>query len=249
MFNEKAMEYSVKQGKEIPVWQSPKYLESKEKAIEIIDSKKYDLTEGDFWILMNETKTGKMAYNGLIISHNGCLKINDKLEKEEKFKPSCVRRYEDGYENSLIYEYSNDEQGIFEVGEVSTKNVKNSYPYAMAFKRLFDRVVLKVTKLAYAGIYSDSEADEFAKPEEEQKQPVKEKKQKAQPKKEEEKEPGLVRWRKCQQKYGTEFALQVWKENNLGQDFTESALDLLEILCEKTIKEAEVNTKSFKEKE
>ena len=32
----------------------------------------------------------------------------------------------------------------------------------MAFKRLFDRVVLKLSKLAYAGIYSDSEADEFA---------------------------------------------------------------------------------------
>ena len=32
----------------------------------------------------------------------------------------------------------------------------------MAFKRCFDRVVLKVSKLAYAGIYSDSEADEFS---------------------------------------------------------------------------------------
>ena len=31
----------------------------------------------------------------------------------------------------------------------------------MAFKRLFDRVVLKVCKLAFDGIYSDSEADEF----------------------------------------------------------------------------------------
>ena len=31
----------------------------------------------------------------------------------------------------------------------------------MAFKRLFDRVVLKQCKLAYDGIYSDSEAEEF----------------------------------------------------------------------------------------
>ena len=50
MFNEKESEYSVKQGKEIPVWKSPKYEEAKKKAIELIDSKKYDLVEGDFWI-------------------------------------------------------------------------------------------------------------------------------------------------------------------------------------------------------
>ena len=31
----------------------------------------------------------------------------------------------------------------------------------MAYKRLFDRVVLKLSKLAYSGIYSDSESDEF----------------------------------------------------------------------------------------
>lgn len=49
-----------------------------------------------------------------------------------------------------------------EVGEVSQGNCKNSYPYAMALKRCFDRVVLKNSKLAYSGVYSDSEADEFA---------------------------------------------------------------------------------------
>ena len=63
-FNEKATEFSVKQGKEIPVWQSPKYAESKRKAIEMIDSGKYGLSNGDFWILMNETKSGKMADTG-----------------------------------------------------------------------------------------------------------------------------------------------------------------------------------------
>ena len=34
----------------------------------------------------------------------------------------------------------------------------------MAFKRLFDRVVLKLSKLAYAGIYGEDEADEFRDP-------------------------------------------------------------------------------------
>jgi|LGOV01.1.fsa_nt_gb hypothetical protein len=164
MFNENTQEYSKKQNGNIPVWQSPKYKESKKKAIEILESKKYGLAESDFWILMNETKTKKMGYTGLIVSHNGCLKINDKLEEKLQFKPSCVTRIESGYGNSLVFQYANDEQGLFEVGEVSSSNLKNAYPYAMAFKRLFDRVVLKNCKLAYAGIYSDSEADEFADP-------------------------------------------------------------------------------------
>ena len=165
MFNEKDKEYSSKQGKDIPVWQTPKYQQAKKKAIELIDSKKYDLVEGDFWILMNETKTGKMQYTGLIISHNGCLKINDKIEDKLKFKPSCMSLDKDGYANSLVYTYINDEQGVYEVGEVSSKNCTNSYPYAMALKRCMDRVILKNCKLAYDGVYSDSEADEFTKPE------------------------------------------------------------------------------------
>jgi len=157
MFNEKETEWSRKQGKEIPVIISAKYKEAKDKAVELIESKKYDLSEGDFWILMNKTKTGKMQYTGLIISHNGCLKINDKLEN--KFKTNCVAIDKDGYNNSLVYTYVDED--VYEIGEVSSKNCQNDYPYAMAFKRCFDRVVLKKSKLAYAGVYSDSEADEF----------------------------------------------------------------------------------------
>ncbi len=159
-FGEKKTEYSPKHGKELPVWQSPKYLESKEKAVEIINSGKYGVQESDFWILMNVTKSEKIAYTGLIISHNGCLKINDHLDS--KFDPSCVTVDKDGYKGSLVFTYCNKEQGIYEVGEVSANNCRNEYPYAMAYKRLFDRVVLKLSKLAYDGIYSDSEAEEFA---------------------------------------------------------------------------------------
>ena len=160
-FNEKATEWSAKQGKEIPVWQTPKYIESRNKAVEMIDSKKYGLENSDFWILMNETKSGKMAYTGLIISHNGCLKINDSLATEMKFRPECVRENQTGYKNSLVFTYCCPEQGMFEVGEVNNENCKNAYPYAMAFKRCFDRVVLKNSKLAFSGVYSEAEADEF----------------------------------------------------------------------------------------
>lgn len=164
MFGEKQTE-RVK-GKDLPVWQTPKYEQSKKKAMEIID--KYDnITEGDFWILMNTYANGtKMMYSGLIISHNGCLKINEAQPPERKFKPSSVIECDkEAYGNSLVFTYSNDEQGIFEVGEASAANCKNPYPYAMAFKRLYDRVVLKLCGLAFDGIYSDSEADEFKEPE------------------------------------------------------------------------------------
>ncbi len=161
MFNEKKTEYSTKQGKEVPVWQTDKYTESKAKAIDVISSGKYSLTEADFWILMNETKSGKMAYSGLIISHNGCLKINDSLPQDLRFAPECVTINENGYGGSLVCFYNCPQQGLFEAGEVSSKNCKIDYPYAMAIKRLFDRVVLKNSKLAYSGIYGEDESDEF----------------------------------------------------------------------------------------
>ena len=156
-FGEKEEEYDIKTGEMLEVWQSPKYKTSRDKAIEMIESKKYDLSEADFWILMNKTKTGKMAYTGLIISHNGCLKINDNLDN--KVNPKCFVIDKEGYNKSLVYTYIDAD--TYEVGEFSPENGKNPYPYAMAFKRCFDRVVLKKSKLAFSGIYSEVEADEF----------------------------------------------------------------------------------------
>ena len=165
-FGEKTKEFSPKLGKEVEVWVSPKYIYAKKIVIEMLESEKYKnvLDESDFWILMNATKTGKMAYTGLIISHDGCLKINDTLEDKLKYKPECMTLDKEGYNNSLVYTYNCPEQGIYEVGEVSKDNLKNGgYPYAMALKRCIDRVILKNSKIAYDGIYSDSEADEFVK--------------------------------------------------------------------------------------
>lgn len=171
MFNEKKTEYSLKSRQEIPVIQSAKYIASRDKALKAINDRPY-LKESDFWILMNETKTGKMMYNGLIISHNACLKINDNMPEKDKFNPDCVSVDKSGYGSSLVFTYVNKEQGLYEVGEASAQNCKNAYPYAMAYKRLFDRVVLKICKLAFDGIYSDSEADEFKERYEEEPQPV-----------------------------------------------------------------------------
>lgn len=171
MFNEKTSEYSLKTRQQIPVVQSAKYLASRAKAIKAIQERPY-LNEADFWILMHETKTGKMMYTGLIISHNACLKVNDNMPEKDKFNPDCVSVDKSGYGNSLVFTYANKAQGLYEVGEASTQNCKNAYPYAMAYKRLFDRVVLKICKLAFDGIYSDSEADEFKERYEEEPQPI-----------------------------------------------------------------------------
>lgn len=154
MFGEKKTE-NIK-GNECPVWQTPKYEVSKAKALELLDKGDYGLQEGDFWILMNTYANGtKVMYTGLILSHNGCLKINDKLS--DPFQAKYLTR--EWLNDSLVYEYNDGT--LYEIGEVSPKNCKNDYPYAMAFKRCFDRVVLKKSKLAYSGIYSEVEADEF----------------------------------------------------------------------------------------
>ena len=191
-FGEKAEEYSAKDGAMIPVWKSPKYEQSKKAVIKLLESPEYKdvLDVSDFWILMNKTKNGKMAYTGLIISHNGCLKINDVLPDELKFNPRAVSYYykansdsNGNYNDSLIFEYDSsklrgydddyeDHQKIFEIGEVSPKNCTNDYPYAMALKRCMDRVILKNSKLAYNGVYSDSEAEEFTNNEEKQKEEI-----------------------------------------------------------------------------
>lgn len=152
-----------KQEDNLPVFQTPKYKEAKEKAISIIKEGTYGLSESDFWILMNKNKNkDKMIYSGLILSHNGCLKINDALPEEKKYKPSSISKLaENGVNNSLVLVYNNEEQGIYEFGEVSPENCKNAYPYAMVLKRLLDRVILKNCKFAFSGIYSECESDEF----------------------------------------------------------------------------------------
>ena len=146
------------------VWQTPKYIESRAKAIELIESDQYKgvIKDGDFWILKNKTKSGKIAYTGLIISHNACLKINDILPAEKKFKTDSFSFTTETFKNGLIGVYKDED--IFEIGEVSVSNCKNEYPYAMVLKRCFDRVVLKKSGIAQWGIYSDSEADEFKEP-------------------------------------------------------------------------------------
>lgn len=162
-FGAQKTEYNSKAGANTKTWESPKFLEGKKKAIELIDKTEYGLTEADFWIL--KTYSAKtVTYAGLIISHNGCLKINDKLAAEAKFVPSCVSWVRNGA-GDLVLQYLNDKQGLLEFGEASIKNCTNAYPFAMVLKRLQDRVILKNSKIAFSGIMSEVESEEFKRPE------------------------------------------------------------------------------------
>ena len=162
-FGAQKMEYNYKAGANTKTWESPKFLEGKKKAIELIDKTEYGLTEADFWIL--KTYSAKtITYAGLIISHNGCLKINDKLAAEAKFVPSCVSWVRNGA-GDLVLQYLNDKQGLLEFGEASIKNCTNDYPFAMVLKRLQDRVILKNSKIAFSGIMSEVESEEFKRTE------------------------------------------------------------------------------------
>ena len=165
-FGAQKMEYNSKARANTKTWESPKFLEGKKKAIELIDKTEYGLTESDFWIL--KTYSAKtVTYAGLIISHNGCLKINDKLAAEAKFVPSCVSWVRNGA-GDLVLQYLNDKQGLLEFGEASIKNCTNAYPFAMVLKRLQDRVILKNSKIAFSGIMSEVESEEFKRTEREE---------------------------------------------------------------------------------
>lgn len=164
-FGAQKMEYNSKARANTKTWESPKFLEGKKKAIELIDKTEYGLTESDFWILKTYSEK-TVTYAGLIISHNGCLKINDKLAAEAKFVPSCVSWVRNGA-GDLVLQYLNDKQGLLEFGEASIKNCTNAYPFAMVLKRLQDRVILKNSKIAFSGIMSEVESEEFKRTERE----------------------------------------------------------------------------------
>lgn len=142
-----------------------KYQTSRAKAVEMIESGKFGLEDTDFWILQNRSKSGAVVFSGLIISHSGCLKINDHLPKESRVKCSGFQRSiveSKTFGEMIVYDYMDDE--ICEVGEVSAANCRNAYPLSMAYKRCFDRVVLKKSRLGYSGVYSEAEADDFREP-------------------------------------------------------------------------------------
>lgn len=162
-FEEKNTETERFGPNELKVFKNAKFVESRKKAVELIESGLYGLDDGDFWVLKrpNKDKT-YMVYSGLIISHSGCQKINQELPKEERFDQKyCSSPIEFSYNDKvgMIMEYRDERDGLYEIGEISTGNLKGEYPYAMLLKRTFDRVVLVKSKIRFSGILSESEID------------------------------------------------------------------------------------------
>ena len=168
-FGEKPQEY-VK-GQPHNTYQTLKYKETKKRVEEMLDSGIYKgLNDSHFWILMHLNKSSdQVSYDGLIISHDGMKIINDSLPEEKKVKAGCFSMpIMSEYKKDCMYMYYQDEETI-EFGEISTENCQNAYPYAMLFKRTYDRVVKDKAKMY--GVYSEEEADEFSRKVDEPEQP------------------------------------------------------------------------------
>ena len=115
-------------------------------------AKKYDLDKSDFW----ELKRGSLTK--WIITHDAVEKIAFQ-EGIEFGKPELWRNDKD--EVALFGTAVLKDRTEWTTGEASPKNCKAPYPFAMAEKRLKDRLTLKLINAYEYGIYSDSEADAF----------------------------------------------------------------------------------------
>ena len=149
----------------LPTEWGPKYERARAAADTAIQ--KYNLSEEDFWIKkkldLSDMREKKIIYENLIISHAAALKINIQLPADMQFKPSCVKEAK-GVDGGVAFIYVCDEQNLFMTGEAARPNNSFPFPYAIASKRLIDRVILSNSGLYSEGVYSESEAEEFGKP-------------------------------------------------------------------------------------
>jgi len=115
-------------------------------------AKKYHLNKSDFW----ELKRGTLSK--WIITHDAVEKIAY-IEGITFSKPELLRNIDTDV--AILGEATLKERTEWSTGEASPKNCKAPYPFAMAEKRLKDRLTLKLINAYQYGIYSDVEADAF----------------------------------------------------------------------------------------
>jgi hypothetical protein len=119
-------------------------------------AKKYNLTESDYW---QESRSKKW-----IITHDACQKIAS--QEGITYAPPQIINSERDFVRMVVTGKKGDVV-MWKTGEADNKNCKNLYYFAMAEKRAKDRVCLALINAYEYGIYSDIEADDFKKPEEE----------------------------------------------------------------------------------
>ena len=115
-------------------------------------AQKYNLSKDDFWELKRGTRSM------WIITHDACEKIAI-IENIELINFEILNTEVD-FARFLITMKKGD-KSIISIGEASTKNCTSTYYGAMAEKRGIDRCVLKLINAYEFGIYSDVEADNF----------------------------------------------------------------------------------------
>ena len=119
--------------------------------------KKYNLSKDDFWNL-----TG----NIWIIKHDAVERIA-KIENVIFENPTIInsdRDYCHLFGTASIIKEGRKIKDDWSFGEADLKlNCKNKYVFAMAMKRLRDRLTLSLIDAYEYGIYSDTEADDFKK--------------------------------------------------------------------------------------
>ena len=116
-------------------------------------SKKYNLTKDDYWL---EPRSKKW-----IITHDTCEKIAS-VENIIIQPPQIINSEKDLVR--MIVVAKKGDKVMWADGEADSSNCKNNYKFAMASKRAIDRIILKLINAYEWGIYSDVEADSFAKP-------------------------------------------------------------------------------------
>ena len=114
----------------------------------------FNLTKSDFWELKRGSKTA------WILTHDACEKIA--YQKGIVFKKPDI--YRDNNSNiAFVGEGVLKDRTEWTTGEANPTNCKMAYNWAMAEKRLKDRLTLKLINAYEHGIYSEVEADSFKK--------------------------------------------------------------------------------------
>ena len=117
-------------------------------------AQKYNLSKDDFWELKRGTRSM------WIITHDAC----EKIAAKENIQFGAPTIYRDSNQDvAIVGDAKRGNKVIWSTGEASPKNCKAPYMFAMAEKRLKDRLVLKLINAYEYAIYSDSEADNFKK--------------------------------------------------------------------------------------
>ncbi len=117
-------------------------------------AEKYKLSKDDFW----ELKRGNKSI--WIITHDAC----EKIAAKENIQFGAPTIYRDSNKDvAIVGDAKRGNKIIWSTGEASPNNCKAPYPFAMAEKRLKDRLVLKLINAYEYGIYSNSESDNFKK--------------------------------------------------------------------------------------